>query len=266
MFDLSLDEDEYTMSQPTTIQILDVPVHRITKVEALSLIKQFMGEPRLHQIATVNPEFVMMAQKDMEFRQVLDQADLCIPDGVGLVLASRWQGAELPERVAGSDLVYALAKLAADEGWRLYLLGASPGVADEAASLLMEMYPKLIIVGTYAGSPLSAENESIVQRINESKADLLYVAYGAPQQDKWIARNREKLTGVRIAMGVGGSLDFITGRTVRAPRWLQRLGLEWLHRLYKEPWRWRRMVVLPRFVYLVIRQSRNNHDRSKSAR
>jgi N-acetylglucosaminyldiphosphoundecaprenol N-acetyl-beta-D-mannosaminyltransferase len=164
--------------------------------------------------------------------------------------------------VAGSDLVYALAKLAADECWRLYLLGASPGVAEEAASLLMELYPNLIIAGTHAGSPSPVDNDAIVQRINESEADLLYVAYGAPQQDKWIARNHETLKSVRLAMGVGGSLNFITGRAVRAPQWLQRMGLEWLHRLYKEPWRWRRMMALPHFVYLVFRQSRRYHNRS----
>ena len=254
MLDMSQSNEKKARSQPSTIQILGIPVHRITQSEVLPFVKQLMDEPKVHQIATVNPEFVMMAQQDAEFRQVLNEADLCIPDGVGLILASRWQGTELPERVAGSDLVYALAELAADEGWRLYLLGASPGVAEEAASILMAAYPKLIIAGTYAGSPSPDENDAIVQRINESSADLLYVAYGAPRQDKWIARNRTALKSVRMAMGVGGSLDFITGRSVRAPGWLQRAGLEWLHRLYKEPWRWRRMIALPRFVYLVLRQ------------
>jgi len=255
MLEMSQGDEEKAGSKPSAIQILGVPVHGISQSEMLPLVKQLKDEPGLHQIATVNPEFVMMAQEDAEFRQVLCQADLCIPDGVGLILASRWQGTELPERVAGSDLVYALSKLAADEGWRLYLLGASPGVAEEAASLLVAKYPKLTIAGTYAGTPSTAENDAIVQRINESRADLLYVAYGAPRQDKWIARNRDALKSVRIAMGVGGSLDFITGRSVRAPGWLQRAGLEWLHRLYKEPWRWRRMMALPRFVYLVLTQS-----------
>jgi N-acetylglucosaminyldiphosphoundecaprenol N-acetyl-beta-D-mannosaminyltransferase len=220
--------------------------------QTLQLIGRFMAEPGLHQVCTTNPEFVMRAQEDAEFRQVLQEADLCIPDGVGLVWASRWLGRPLPERVPGSELVYHLAELAAREGWRLFLLGAEPGVAEAAAAVFQAQYPGLIIAGTYAGSPEPAENEAIVQRINDSGADLLFVAYGAPRQDKWIAHNRAACQTVRVAMGVGGALDFASGRAVRAPRWLQKLGLEWLHRLYHEPWRWRRMLALPRFALKVL--------------
>jgi N-acetylglucosaminyldiphosphoundecaprenol N-acetyl-beta-D-mannosaminyltransferase len=194
----------------------------------------------------------MAAQKDADFMAVLRQAALCIPDGVGLLWAARIMGQRLPERVAGSELVYHLAGLAAENGWRLFLLGAGPGVAEAAAAVFQERFPALTIVGTYAGSPDPAENESIVELINDSTADLLFVAYGAPKQDKWIARNRERLTTVRVALGVGGSLDFISGRSVRAPRWLQRLGLEWLYRLVREPWRWRRMLALPHFALRVV--------------
>lgn len=211
-----------------------------------------MDEPRLHQIATVNPEFVMAAQRDREFRQVLQAADLCLPDGVGLLYAARRYGRRLPERVPGSELVYHLAQMAAEEGWRLFLLGAAPGVAAQAAATLQDRYPGLQIAGTHGGSPALSENQSIVQRINESGANLLYVAYGAPAQDKWIARNRQAMTAARLAMGVGGALDFITGRAVRAPQWVQRLGLEWLHRLWNEPWRWRRMLALPWFAARVL--------------
>jgi N-acetylglucosaminyldiphosphoundecaprenol N-acetyl-beta-D-mannosaminyltransferase len=125
-------------------------------------------------------------------------------------------------------------------------------VAEAAAVILQQRYPGLIIAGTYAGSPDPSENAAIVRRINDSQADMLFVAYGAPRQDKWIARNKESLTAVRLAMGVGGSLDFITGRAVRAPRWLQNLGLEWFYRLIREPWRWRRMLALPRFALKVL--------------
>jgi N-acetylglucosaminyldiphosphoundecaprenol N-acetyl-beta-D-mannosaminyltransferase len=227
----------------------------VTTAEVIELVRDYMKSPRLHQIATINPEFVMAAQKDAEFRRVLMEADLCIPDGVGLLLAGRWMGQPLPERVAGSDLVYLLAELSAGECWRLFLLGAAPGVAEEASRLLQLMYPELEIAGTFAGSPEPEENEAIVRMINKSQADMLFVAYGAPKQDKWIARNRTALTSVRVAMGVGGSLDFITGRAVRAPRWVQKIGLEWLHRLFKEPWRWRRMASLPKFALKVMRDS-----------
>ena len=236
-------------------RILGVPVHSVTTADVLHLVEGYMDEPRIHQIATVNPEFIMIAQDDAEFRQILNEIDLCVPDGIGLLLAGRWLGQPLPERVAGSDLVYQLAELASRHGWSLYLLGAGPGVAEEAGQILVKRYPGLTIAGVYVGSPDPAENEAIVKRINDSQAEILYVAFGAPGQDKWIARNRHNLTSVHLAMGIGGSLDFITGRSVRAPRWLQRVGLEWLHRLYKEPWRWRRMISLPRFAYRVFRDS-----------
>lgn len=239
-------------SIPNSIRILGVPVHQVTMAETLGIVEQYLTAPGLRQIATVNPEFVMAAQKDAEFMAVLQEAALCIPDGIGLLWAARILGGWLPERVAGSELVYHLAGLAAEKGCRLFLLGAGPGVAEEAAVILQERYPALVIAGTYAGSPDTAENDGIVERINESTADMLFVAYGAPNQDKWIARNREKLTSVRVAIGVGGSLDFITGRAVRAPAWVQRLGLEWLHRLFREPWRWRRMLALPRFALWVV--------------
>lgn len=241
---------------PESIEILHVPIHKVTMNQTVDLARQFMVEPGCRQIATVNPEFVMTAGQDPQFMTVLQEADICIPDGIGLVYASRWIGTPLPERVAGSELVYRLAEQAAQYGWRLFLLGAAPGVAKEAAARFQAHYPKLLIAGTYAGSPDMAENEHIVSLINDSAADLLFVAYGAPNQDKWIARNREALSTVRLAIGVGGSLDFVTGRSQRAPEWVQQIGLEWLYRLFKEPWRWRRMLALPRFAIRVLTSPR----------
>jgi N-acetylglucosaminyldiphosphoundecaprenol N-acetyl-beta-D-mannosaminyltransferase len=233
--------------------LLGVPVHRVTMAETIGHVARYMGGSRVHQIATVNPEFVMKAQEDAHFLRVLHQADLCIPDGVGLLYAARRYGEQIPERVPGSELVYHLAEAAAAHGWRLFLLGAQPGVAEQAAGKLCALYPGLQIAGTYAGSPDPAEDAGLVVRINASRAGLLYVAYGAPRQDKWIARNREALETVRVAIGVGGALDFLAGRAVRAPLWLQRLNLEWLYRLVREPWRWRRMLALPRFAWRVLR-------------
>lgn len=244
-------------SAPDALTILGVPVHVVDTATTLEQVARFMAEPRLHQIATVNPEFVMTAQNDAAFRDVLAAADLCLADGIGLVYASRYLGRPLPARVPGSELVYDLATLAAREGWSLFLLGAAPGVAEDAAAILQARNPGLYIAGTYAGSPALEENDAIVERINDSGAQLLFVAYGAPRQDMWIARNRAALTSVRVAMGVGGSLDFITGRAVRAPRWMQDAGLEWLHRLVKEPWRWRRMLALPRFAWRVLIDGRS---------
>lgn len=238
------------------VTILGIPINRLTMAQTVAHIIALLAEPHLHQITTPNPEFVMAAQSDAEFRRILNQADLCIPDGIGLVWASRWLGQPIPERVPGSELVYKLAEAAAAHSFSLFLLGAEPGVAKQAGAILQAQYPGLSIAGTYAGSPDPTEDETICRLINQSGANLLYVAYGAPQQDKWIDRNRGRLSTVRVAIGVGGALDFITGKRIRAPRWMQKLGLEWLYRLWQEPWRWRRMMALPRFVWAVLVRGR----------
>jgi N-acetylglucosaminyldiphosphoundecaprenol N-acetyl-beta-D-mannosaminyltransferase len=157
----------------------------------------------------------------------------------------------LKERVTGSDGTLRIAQEAAERGWKLFFLGAAPGVADEAADTLREQFPELQVVGTYSGSPAPDEEDEIVEIVNDSGADILLVAYGAPQQDKWIARNLPRLN-VRMAMGVGGALDFVAGHVPRAPQWMRENRLEWLYRLYKQPWRIRRMLRLPRFVLSVI--------------
>ncbi len=149
--------------------------------------------------------------------------------------------------------------LCAANGYRLYLLGAAHGVAEEAAARLRELAPDVQIAGTYAGSPSSTEEDEIIGRINAAHADILCVAYGAPAQDLWIQRNLARLP-VALAMGVGGTFDFLSGRQRRAPRFIQRLGLEWLYRLYREPWRWRRMLALPQFALQVLWKGRSAYD------
>lgn len=236
--------------------VLNTPVHAVDRQQALTLCRAYMFEDRLHQIATTNPEFVMTAQRDDVFRQALLQADLCIPDGIGLIYASRWMGCPLPARVAGSELIIDLCRMAAGEGWRPFFLGAGPGVAERTAEIMQGRFPALQVAGVFGGTPLLRHNDDILSRVNDSGANMLFVAYGAPQQDKWIARNKERMPAVRLAMGVGGAFDFIGGRAQRAPLWMQRSGLEWLHRLLREPWRWRRMMALPHFALKVLLTSR----------
>jgi N-acetylglucosaminyldiphosphoundecaprenol N-acetyl-beta-D-mannosaminyltransferase len=144
-----------------------------------------------------------------------------------------------------------LAQEAADLGWRVFFLGAATGVAERAAQILVDRYPGLQIAGCYAGSPADVESPAIVKRIQEAATDLLFVAYGAPKQDLWLA-NHLAATGAPVGIGVGGTFDFITGRSRRAPGWIQRMGLEWLYRLIREPWRWRRQLALPHFALLVL--------------
>ncbi len=240
--------------RPTSISILGVPVHDVTTEETLALIDQFVRDGTPHQICTVNPEFIITARQDAEFKRILQNSSLNLPDGIGVIWAARRLGHPLRERVAGSDLVGLIADLAQMTGWRIFLLGAAEGVAEHAAIILRERYPQASIAGAYAGSPRPEEEAEITARIRSSEATVLLVAYGAPQQDKWIDRNLPR-TGAAVAIGIGGSLDFIVGRQKRAPHWMQRLGLEWLYRLIREPWRWRRQLALPRFVWHVL-QSR----------
>jgi N-acetylglucosaminyldiphosphoundecaprenol N-acetyl-beta-D-mannosaminyltransferase len=234
-----------------SIAILGVRVSNVDVSESLAIIEGLIESGDSHQLVTVNTEFVMAAQKDAEFKAIINATALALPDGIGLLWAARFLGCPLKERVTGVDTVQWVAELAARKGCRLFLLGAAEGVADLCAQRLSNQYPNLQIAGTYAGSPAPEEEEEIVALVRQARPDVLFVAYGAPQQDKWIARNLERL-GVPLAMGVGGAFDFIAGVAVRAPWWMQQLGLEWLHRLYREPWRWRRMLALPRFVGLMI--------------
>ncbi|MBA3868636.1 MAG: WecB/TagA/CpsF family glycosyltransferase [Anaerolineae bacterium] len=234
-----------------TIRVLGLPVDAITYPQWLELIGRWIASNRIHHVCTINPEFIMIARRDINFHNILSRADLCVPDGVGLLWAARHLGKPLPERVTGSDGVPKIAAHAAQMGWKLYFLGAAPSVADKAAEILRQQHPTLQIVGIYSGSPAPNQEDAIVEKVNAAGADILFVAYGAPEQDKWIARNLPRLQ-VKIAMGVGGSFDFIAGVIPRAPLWMRRYGIEWLYRLYLQPWRIRRMLRLPRFVLAVL--------------
>jgi N-acetylglucosaminyldiphosphoundecaprenol N-acetyl-beta-D-mannosaminyltransferase len=240
---------------PPTVTILGVAVHRVDFAATLALIKAWLAAPPTHcrQICTVNPEFIMDAQRDPHFAGVLARADLCVPDGVGILWAARRQGVHLSERVTGSDGIYRICEAAAQAGWRLFLLGAGPGVAEAAAAKLMAAYPGCQVVGVYAGSPHAEAWPAIQARLAAAQPDILFVAYGHPRQDLWIDQHRHELP-VRVAMGIGGALDFVAGVTQRAPQRMQRWGLEWLYRLVREPWRLRRMRKLPRFVFAVLRR------------
>lgn len=239
-----------------TVNILGVAVHRVDVAETLDRIASWVDAPATtcRQICTVNPEFVIDAGRDPRFAAVLRRADLRVPDGVGVLWAARLLGAPLRQRVTGSDGIYHICARAAIEGWRVFLLGAAPGVAERAAEKLVARYDALQIVGTYAGSPSEAEWPAIRSQLAAAHPDIVFVAYGHPRQDLWIDAHRAALPA-KVALGIGGALDFVAGTAQRAPLWLQQLGLEWLHRLVLQPWRWRRMVKLPIFALRVVGQA-----------
>jgi N-acetylglucosaminyldiphosphoundecaprenol N-acetyl-beta-D-mannosaminyltransferase len=238
----------------TEVHILGVRIDCLNMRQTLERIESFVGTGKLHQVATVNPEFVMRAQSDLEFARILASADLCLPDGTGVVWAARRQGCPLDQPVAGTDLVEPLAGICARRGFRLFLLGAQPGVAADLAAQLRASNPTLA-VAAHAGSPVTSQDGESLKLIAEHRTDVLLVAYGAPAQELWIDRLRGRLA-VSVAMGVGGAFDYLTGRVPRAPAWMRRAGLEWLHRLAHQPWRFRRMTVLPVYALKVLRSAK----------
>jgi len=218
---------------------------------ALDRIVQLVDEGGHHLVATVNPEFVMRARSDQEFARVLESADLCLADGSGVVWAARRQGCTMREPVTGVDLIPRLAALCAQRHFRLFLLGAEPGVAVDLASRLRAEHPDLEVQG-HAGSPDPSSDAETIAMIQRHKPHVLLVAYGHPHQELWIDRMSDRL-GVAVAIGVGGAFDYLTGRVPRAPGWMRRAGLEWLFRLIRQPWRIKRMAVLPIYALRVLR-------------
>ncbi len=219
------------------IAILGVPFDNVTIQDAIDLIEEMVASRRPHYLVTANVDFLVQAQTDVELRRILFDSHLVLCDGTPLVWASRLLGNPLPERVAGADLVPLLMRLAAERKYRVFLLGATPESAERAVNNLTRQYDKLIIAGHYSppfNKLLEMDHEEIKRRIIEARPDLLFVSFGCPKQEKWIAMHYRTL-GVPVAAGVGATIDFLAGEVKRAPVWMQRIGAEWLYRLSQEP-------------------------------
>jgi N-acetylglucosaminyldiphosphoundecaprenol N-acetyl-beta-D-mannosaminyltransferase len=220
--------------------LLGIPVDNLDMNETLDLIDNFVvsgrKDHRGHQVATANVDFLVKAQYDSELRAILRRADLITADGMPLVWGSRLLGVPSKGRVAGSDLVPILAGRAAKKGYSIFLLGAAPEVARKAAAILIANNPGLNIVGVVSPPimPIDRMDPAILEQIKSARPDILLVAFGNPKQEKWIARYGKSL-GIPVMMGIGGTLDFITGNTRRAPKWMHGMGLEWIHRMLSEP-------------------------------
>ena len=247
-------EPEHKRLRYPTRRLLGIRVDDLDQGQVLQASEHAVrsGVPR--QIVTINTEMLMKARLDQELTACIENAYLVVPDGIGLLLAGKLLSQPLRQRVAGSDLVPRLCQLAACRGFRPFFLGAGPGVASEAARRLACQLPGLRVAGAHSGSPQPEDLDAILRLVHAASPDILLVAYGVPAEEKWIARNLEQLA-VPLTIGVGGSLDFVSGAVPRAPRRVQQLGLEWLYRLYRQPWRWRRMLALPRFLALVLAEA-----------
>ena len=223
-------------------EILGVRFDNLTQQEAAQRGRQLLEKDKFHYVVTPNPEFLLAAEKDPEFRRVLNAADLVLPDGIGVVYSAKILGTPLKERVPGIEFAEAMLSALNDMGGRLYLLGAKPGVAEEAGRRICARYPALVLCGTHDG--YFKDEQAILPEIAAAKPDLLFVCLGAPKQEKWMAR-WGRHTGAKLAIGLGGCRDVFAGNVQRAPERWQKLGLEWAYRLKKEPKRIGRMAKLP---------------------
>ena len=239
-------------------ELLGAGIGRLTMDQAVEAVAALVRAGKPSRVITLNPEYLYQAvTTDSSLLELVRKADLVTADGEGIVWAGRVAGTPFPERVTGIDLMLRLMGKAAAEGWRIYLLGSAPGVAEEASENLCRMHPGLQVAGTHHGYYQPAEDAAVAEDIKKAAPQLLFVALGAPKQEIWIDKYINEM-GPVVAMGVGGTLDVIAGRVVRAPRWMQRLKIEWLGRLIMEPSRWRRMAILPKFAWLVFKKYRLN--------
>jgi len=237
------------------INILGVQVDMVTIPEAADKIVEFLSEDKFHTVYTPNSEIIMEAYRDEAFSEVLNEADLLTADGIGVVYASKYLKKPLKERAAGYDIARLLLQKLNYTDHKLFLFGGKPGVAELAMENMKKDYPQLNIVGTRNGYFSEEEEDEIIAQINESGADILFVCLGAPRQEKWIYKHKDKLK-VKVAMGVGGSIDVFAGTVQRAPEFFCKTGLEWFYRLMKEPWRAKRMTDLPKFALTVIKEGK----------
>jgi exopolysaccharide biosynthesis WecB/TagA/CpsF family protein len=246
------------------VNILGIKIDNLKKSEVLNKAREFLANSQQHYIVTPNPEMVVATEKDKNFLKILNKADLAVPDGFGLILASHYLGHPILERIQGVDLMIDLCQIAEQKSCSVFLLGAKfsktkkRGLTDpkEVAAVLRKKFSQLKV----SGGVLAKEelDEGLIQEINSKKPEILFVALGAGWQEKLIAKNLSKMPSVKIAMGVGGAFDFIAGKVKRAPNWMRKIGLEWLWRLFMQPWRWKRILTATiKFSWKVLTKGKN---------
>lgn len=238
-----------------TVSLFGIPFAKRSRSNIVKVIDDHIKQGHSLRVVTANPIMVMKALQTKTYMDAIQQADLIVPDGTGIVWAAKRWGQPVAERVTGYDLLHDLLQLGQVRQWKVYLLGATPAVVKMAAQRLQQQYPAITIVGYRDGFFSSAEDETVLAHIRAQNPDLLFVARDEDTQEPWLAKYRAQLP-FPLLMGVGGSFDVISGQSKRAPQWIQKLRLEWLYRLLKQPRRVTRMRVLPKFIYLVLQQAK----------
>lgn len=246
---------EALIKNESRVDILGVAVDRLDMQTALKRLDEFLQSKTPHIVVTADAAGIVQAQSDPEFLNILKEADLVTPDSIGVLWAAKKKGEPIKERVSGVDLTDKLCAMSADKGWRIFLLGSQPGVADLAAEKLRLKHPGCNIVGARHGFFPSESDEVVAQEVAATKPDILLVAMGIPRQEKFIKKT-QAMIGASVAMGVGGSLDVFSGKAKRAPKLFQKLKLEWLWRLVLNPSKISKAKFLPKFVMLILKSGR----------
>ena len=241
------------------INIRGISFDNVTMAEAITLAENEIKKEGVSVVITPNAEIAQMCLEDPHIHHIVTQAEIILPDGAGIIMASEILKTPLKEKVAGVEFGMEICSLAEKKDYSLFLLGGKPGVAELSAEKLKAKFPKLTIAGTSDGyfKKSGIENDAVIKKINTSGADILFVCLGAPTQETWIMENKAKLTSVRLAACLGGSLDIYAGTAKRAPKIFIKLRLEWFYRLLREPRRLGRMMKLPRYIKGAKQEAKN---------
>lgn len=238
------------------VTIFGVPISKLGFRETIDFLVQAVESGRPHQVITANPIMVMTAMENASYMNLMKEAEFIVPDGAGVVWAAGYVGNPVQERVPGIEIMQEMLRLAEARQWRVFLLGASPEVLAAAVDKIRGQYPNLLLAGTRDGYFGPEQDQAVIEEIRQARPDLLFVGRSADNQEPWIAQHKQAL-GIPVMMGVGGSFDVVSGKLKRAPKLFRQLRLEWFYRLLQEPFRFRRMLVLPKFALKVIREKEN---------
>ena len=250
------------MDTASKLNVLDVDFLSVSMADALQLMEDVISSGDKQCVSFINADCLNISCKDENYRSILNAQDIVLPDGAGMNIACRMIGERLVANLNGTDLIPELWEVAVGKGYRFFLLGAAPGVTERMKVRLEETYPGIEVVGEHHGFfDHETESDSVIQKINEHKPNVVLVAFGAPFQEKWIFEHKDKIDS-NLLVGVGGLFDFYSGDKKRAPMWMRKSGMEWLYRLYLEPSRlWRRYIIgNPLFVFRVFKWKRARRE------